>query len=678
MAAKGNTDENERMSVLLSRLLDRKVIGTPEVVDIKRRIWPIQEYIGNSSNEFEDLTYGGSQPEGIVMQGTDLDILRTDKNVVVLYRGQEIPRDCEHKTILYMKEAGCRSGYATLQLGNFGEMVTEKLSKSLVSFDGELYVSSDIYREQNVKIFTETTGMKAESHGPSSILSEMPFPTDHVYSFRCNSFPEGANEWINRTRLYGWPSQSLTDKIVNGGCHLVPVGDTCSGDTLLQWRVSLITAERQLVHSLNHTQFQVYCLLKYFLKQIQDSIEKMTSDRDILCSYFMKTLTFFAVENTHPMFWQEKNLFYCFWFCFNMLISWVRLGHCPNYFFKANNMFEKKVHGQNQQKLLQILDHCQKLKWMSLAVGTYFDPSIMEYLRYARVQAELGRPQTLAKIEHDKDIEILDGLKWCRRMFLYRNSLVSPMSSMLKSQTEVDDLITYYSTVCTLLTVAVESYPNPETSTGNKTRYKSLKKCRQWLIPASSFGTELLYLATFHFKTGNYKKALEICNGILLLKTFDIDDETRIPPEKQEMHAHAFCGQGYTLVDRIRKIFTCNLFFKDRHFCLHHFEPELSKCSRGLYIPSLPYAVFLSFLCFHELEDRTGCDAALHNLIMVKYDDQQGGHRHWIVHTLLGICYQTLGDTQRAKRAYLESHQTRTFFHELNPALERIESLRSD
>ncbi|XP_021377500.1 uncharacterized protein LOC110465754 isoform X2 [Mizuhopecten yessoensis] len=89
-------------------------------------------------------------------------------------------------------------------------------------------------------------------------------------------------------------------------------------------------------------------------------------------------------------------------------------------------------------------------------------------------------------------------------------------------------------------------------------------------------------------------------------------------------------------------------------------------------IPPLPYAIFLAFLSYHEIGDIGRRDDCLRHLIAVKYDEDQGGHRHWIVHTLLGICYQTVGDSRRAIKAYEESL---TVDIQWNPALDRIELL---
>lgn len=109
-----------------------------------------------------------------------------------------------------------------------------------------------------------------------------------------------------RPGLNEWPDKTLRDEIVGGGCHLVPVGDKTSSDTFLQWRISFATAERRLVYCLSRVQFLVYGLLKYFLKQISDTLKQILGDTDILSSYIMKTVVFHAVEKTPWSFWQEK------------------------------------------------------------------------------------------------------------------------------------------------------------------------------------------------------------------------------------------------------------------------------------------------------------------------------------------------------------------------------------
>lgn len=107
--------------------------------------------------------------------------------------------------------------------------------------------------------------------------------------------------------------------------------------------------------------------------------------------------------------------------------------------------------------------------------------------------------------------------------------------------------------------------------------------------------------------------------------------------------------------------------------CLPHLHEELEAHPDGaMGVPPLPYAAFLMFLCYHELGDTKGREEALNYLLVLKYDESEGGHVFWIVHTLLGICYQTLGDNHRALRAYKDSLQVETRW---NPAMIRIKTL---
>ncbi|XP_021345794.1 uncharacterized protein LOC110445467 [Mizuhopecten yessoensis] len=669
-----DSTENERMSVLLSKLIERAFSVTQEEVDIRRKSYVSMEYFHSNMSLF----IAGSTGEGLNMLGSDVDIMHILNNIIVMYPDQCIPPNMAHKTILYARAADCRPGYVFLQLHQFQKRDHSLLIDALVRIEDSIFVSSDIFREQFVSKDGKITGKKVESNGPASTChTVLDGPLDTVVCFPCHGWPKEANEWITRTRLYGWPRQTLIDNIVHHGCHLVPVGDKCSENTFLQWRNSFATAERSLVHSFSHIQFKVYALLKYLLKQIKGILKETIGDDDILCSYFLKTIIFHAIENSNQLFWQEKNLFYCFWFCFKILIAFVRAGFCPSYFIPANNLFKRKVHGQHQQILLDVLRNYHQMKWMCLSVGNFFKPSIWEQLDNPSVQAELVSPMTTQEIEINQDELIIQGIQKIEfpkievsissRCFL--RSVRKAINSLLTPQSESDELFRFTFAMKYLKHLAAEQvYPEHMVATDNKTRYRSLRKCKRLMIPGASMGTELLHLATSHFLTGNYFKPLEMCKQVMKLASYYCSHK-HLHPELKAMYCHEY--HRFNLTDKLKKMYTYVLIFMKEDLYLPHLCQEMLK-GHAFSIPPLPYALFLSFLCCHELRDTTGRDEALRFLVEVQSDDEQGGHEFWIVHTLLGICYQTLGNNHRAIRAYWDSAQSQAIFQTLNPAIEKI------
>ncbi|OWF55815.1 uncharacterized protein LOC110455465 [Mizuhopecten yessoensis] len=666
--------ESQRLSVLLSRYIDRKV-GAEEGVGCRMKAQLLHESVHNAgcgNVEVFRVGFDGTSTD----VSSDTDVMFVDKLVVVLLPGQSIPVDSMHKTVLYIKDTDCPPGYRFLQLGHLGENYNGWLTKSLVSVGDTKFVGSEMYRSQTVDIVKGyTTRMEAISKQSVSPLAATARSLDVIVCLKWDSWPWEAYEWTTRTRLYGWPSRKLVDRIMHDGCELLPIGDNNSVDPFLLWKISFAAAERSLVHSLTNIQWKVYLLLKYLLQQIKQTLNEIMGNDDILNSYFMKTAIFFAVENSHQSFWQEQNLFFCFWFCYNILLSWVNSGYCPNFFVQAKNMFSRPVHVQNQAKLFQILNEFHQRKWMCLSVVKFFGPSILEQLSIDRVQHDLLRPQTSESIEWQHDVGIME----CLKMDATINStsktgmqMCKAVDLLLKSQSEDDECFAYHKTCVTLSTMAMEMYPDCMVATGNKAKYKSLKKCKYLLLPRASIGTDLLYLATFHFHSGSYRKALEICRQAMPNCYFDI---SALNQRQATRYLREFCGKGFNLYHKLRMTYTPELKLEEQ-FCLPHFHLEISKCPIGMPLPPLPYAVFLSFLCYHELKDTGGRDAALRDMIVVKYDEQQGGHGHWIVHTLLGICYQTVGDNRRAIKAFMDSISSPAVLQEYNPAKERLDAIQ--
>ncbi|XP_069124855.1 uncharacterized protein [Argopecten irradians] len=614
----------------------------------------------------------GSHGEGCEVKGSDLDVMAVDKSVAVMYPEQCIPPYLANKTILYIQEAAnCRPGFVHLELGQLKGQFDQYFYNSLVRIGNSVFISSDIYREQIIKLYSMYFG-ELESNGPSATMKATRSSADFVDCFPCYTWPKEARDWIQRARLCGWPHPNLIDKIVDRGCHLVPVGDKCSEDTFLQWRISFAAAERCLVHCFTHVQVKVYTLLKYFLKQIKQTLKDTIGDDDILCSYFLKTTMFFAIEDTSEMFWQDKNLFYCFWFCFNIIIAWVRAGFCPNYFIQANNMFQRKVHGQHQLMLLDILDNYRRMKWLCLSVGNVYRPTIWEDLSDTLKMSNYARSFTTQETIIYQDGQIINALQ--NRHLSGKEIIVKLLNMLFSSKSEFEEVYLYFCAIDCLGCLASElmlynGCYNQGAVLGNKAGYKKLRKCKYWMSPNALMGTNILRLAAFYFMTGNFHKCLEISRST-----------------KKLASCH---NQGIIIAENMyQSPFTCNLLsrlqkvFPDSIRLDHtaiNFSPlflELSREYRGLKqilnIPPLPFILFLDFLCCNELKDTRGRDEALNQLIQVQFDGHQGGQVYWIVHTLLGICYQTLGDFHNAIRAYWASTQSNGDFHNWNTAIDRI------
>ena len=102
---------------------------------------------------------------------------------------------------------------------------------------------------------------------------------------------------------------------------------------------------------MKHCQFLCYGLSKVFLNEV---LKSKLSDKDLLCSYFMKTAVFWEISD-HSKGWTHFNFLHKFLNVFRRLIKWVSIGYCPNFFIPENNMFYGKICGRTQTALLGTL-----------------------------------------------------------------------------------------------------------------------------------------------------------------------------------------------------------------------------------------------------------------------------------------------------------------------------------
>ncbi|OWF56392.1 uncharacterized protein LOC110448335 [Mizuhopecten yessoensis] len=688
-------DEQYEKSWILHHILDR-YIGSREMVATRRKLRLIQEQIRNCEQKGKKCLTGSSV-EGMEMEGSDMDVMYIMSDVIVICPDQytgippnnfveivcpdqiiRIPVPCfgdTDETVLIMRDTDCRPGYVTVELIELGQSYYKVFDHCIEHLRDVNVLSSEKYARYFVD-FRSVTPMAANGPAATATKEETSFglDIDRVSSLRCSSWPREANEWVSRPRLYEWPDEGLRSQVVLCGCYLVPVGDKTSDYSHLQWRISFTTAERKLIYSLTHTQFLIYGLFKYFLKQIANSLEQIMGKAGIISSYIIKTVIFHAVESTPVSLWQEKNTFFCFMLCLKILIAWVKAGHCPNYFISSNNMFHGKVCDENQQKLLRFLIELHDMKWECLSVGTFIQPSIgtlLNRVRNGHLDYVLPTPK---QSEMEIDSQIFHNIN----SIIPKSASLPMLTGLLsKSTSDIDEFIDYIYTATALSFIGVDTFEKHVAAKGNKEKYKFLRKSKNLMKPFSSVCTSpgLLMLAIFYYQTGNYSETLEIC-GLVSKIYFDKGSIL----EDKDRYEHLYCGRGYTLLHKFQEVYVSSIKFKPNRlkFCPSQLHIELRKRHERnlLLIPPLPFAVFLSFLCYHELGDNIGRSASLRNLRAVKYDEEQGGRKHWIVHNLLGICYEMVGDTHRALREYTDSPCGPNFGQNENPAKERIERLQ--
>jgi len=155
---------------------------------------------------------------------------------------------------------------------------------------------------------------------------------DDVYAIHSPYWPDEVVEWITRTRNCGFPSKSVIKQIVKYGCDFVQASHKLSAN--IEWRFSFSRAEYFIAKSWTMSQRIVYTTLWVLNKRVASSY---------LCTYYFKTLMFWACEEKPVQFWNERSFIHSVCELLIVMITWVQSRFCPNYFIPGNNMMDHLI-----------------------------------------------------------------------------------------------------------------------------------------------------------------------------------------------------------------------------------------------------------------------------------------------------------------------------------------------
>ncbi|XP_063409059.1 uncharacterized protein LOC134692533 [Mytilus trossulus] len=589
-----------------------------------------------SSTKSSTFITSGSFGEGLEMRGSDIDIMQVDKSIKV---NEDEQHDFDPSiTCLSMETDDVKPGFTQLKLDYSRSQYIVELCEE---HNGKHYFSSALWKGNMLMYKGDTI------HGPC--ISDKGGLLDNAFSLHCKTWISSAVNWITRSSS-SWPSHNVTQSIIKHGVLFVPIGVHGSPKEDLEWRVSFSVAEKLLINTFTHTQLICYALLKIILK---DVIENDSECKDLLCSYFLKTIIFWISEELPSSLWKPGNLIPCFMRCFSRLVYCVKHSVCLHYFIPENNMFENKIEGRARDVILDKLNTLHSYGWRCILftdqISNFdvsmwnfpFEPSTLYINDVNKIVQSRNLHFANCFLETYSELDIVNkGLLhniWCHHVSLKQ-------------------LYAYYiSHRCRRL---AQRLPLDGSIINNKNQYKQYKSCLSTLLMNLYHDavSGWLMIASLFYKTKQYSKALHIIRYSISKCT---SDKLFYGLTLSDIHYQSFKLLPFNKksVVYLLKILFVDLTRFHVNSPLTPYEIVIEGWNQPYFFPSTAYAFCLSALCHNHLNNVKHCQDSIHDLKLVieeQYLMSDWGYKAE-AYTLLGIALQLFGDKESARQAFLQS-----------------------
>nr|XP_022307987.1 uncharacterized protein LOC111113988 [Crassostrea virginica] len=640
----------------MSNIFDAIVckVGTSVQVAIRRETRDITEMVKRRVADNDDVIemLSGSRREGFRLKGSDFDFMYWPNNHLVIFdMSQSEYYYTENKTLILSDNSERPPGFTLLEL--LTPTTNRKVQSACVPMNDRLYISSSLYRQQTqIHLFPGSIG-----HGPCESGEVLGGIEYHIaYCFACDFWPPAASSWIDRCN--SWPDMEVVDDIVRNGCHFVPIGHPLGLHEHEEWRMSFSLAEHKLVHSMNHCQFLTYGLLKIFLKEVIDKQSEETNK--LLCSYHMKTIIFWVIQQNAVPLWCPQNLLVSFWVCFKLLLKWVYEGVCPNFFIPENNLFLSKVHGSAQRNLFLELQGLYEKGLACLLQSPSIKSYITNVLYNPRLSICTNEDRMISEWDHDRElffeIDAYTSPKNLDHCIKYLHTIELMIGEPLTQY----QVLTLQNITATILQSTAFTLHNMYTNTGlNKQMYIADRMSCLMLKLAAKFVfvSDMMYIAMFYCKTFRFREALYITEMIKVkLAQPGLMYKKLVDPER---YTEAVGGQSWST--KMRQAVAHDIKLNNYTCYINELRPEQQFAIQNnreiSFIPLFVLLHFVEFLCYKHI-DTTLAQTALEELqVLVHHDTGLYVGRIFkdISWEILGICQQMTGNLQAALYSYQQS-----------------------
>ncbi|VDH97230.1 Hypothetical predicted protein [Mytilus galloprovincialis] len=619
------------MSIALYSYMCHGIIGTEEHVKTIRMMNNIRDFL-NRHRSFLTIT-SGSLGEGIQMRGSDVDMMYVNTFIEV---SEDVNIQFISGTVYFtMASEDTSSCFTKLSILHSNDRSILNLCNKI----GSDYFLSGLKVKESSR-----NKLYPILHGPC--ISDKFGIFDMAFTVRSKSWITQADQWITRSKN-GWSNYDLKQCIVKHGVLFVPIGLKGSKQEDLEWRISFSVGEKLLIYSFTHTQLICYALLKIVLK---DVINTDMHCKDLLCSYFIKTVILWISEEVSTSIWKPRNLIPCFSACFKRLIYYVKYSLCPHYFIPMNNLFANKITGEAQEILLKKLYILKSYNWQCM----FFSDQISNPCDFANTVRNDPYYNNIISMTRMLSFVTNLGINAnipCKNMYVLQKVISKVMS--IKSS-KIKSLYMYF---LSKRGSSNELQPFDNIS-DNKFTYKQYKTCVCSLLLGTRHDavSGWLLLASFFYTTREYRVAVDILQYCLLKCTPD-----KLYHVANMSHVHAgllnlnlFRRMGivqlsqFLLVDPVR-IISNSLLVPN--------ELRINTLNSCHFISPVVYVHALRFLCHFHLFNTKQCQDSLLDLKLTienKYCLPNSFQRARS-YKILYILFLVYGDTESAKHAFMQS-----------------------
>ncbi|VDH96213.1 Hypothetical predicted protein [Mytilus galloprovincialis] len=384
---------------------------------------------------------------------------------------------------------------------------------------------------------------------------------------------------------------------------------------------------------------------------LKDVIGSYSECKDLLCSYFMKTIMFWISEELSKCEWKTSNLISCFLRCVGRLIYCVEYSVCWHYFVPENNLFENKIRGRAREILLEKLFFLHSYGWRCILfsdqVSNFHD--VMWNLKF---KPHTAVSNAVEKILNSRALRHLDysfastDLKGMNMLHRGMNQILSCPQSPMKY------MYAYYiSKGCFLRAQFMLPYYTSDT---NKYKYKKYKSCLSTLLQNIYHDavSGWLMLASYFYKTKQYSKALQIT-----MYSISKCSHEKLYPCMHILDIHHELLKLKSLEKKEDTVYLWKKLLVDdisfaRHSQLIPDELPMNEDNPPRFIPSVAYAFFLRFLCHYHQNNVRQCQDVLNDLQYIIAE-------HYLIavkpFNFVPVALQLLYDLQSARQTFLQS-----------------------